>query len=120
MIITDHPLDFLPKIPQRIMVLILRFAHGAITLYFLTCIASVYYAGLTNQINAWAYVTAASLVLEGLVVGLNHGDCPLGVVHRKYGDQKAFFELFLPKPVAKKAVPVLGMVAAVGMLLLVI
>jgi len=112
------PREFLSQMPQRIMVLIIRFAHGLITAYFLACITYIYYAGFTNQISAWAYVAVASLLLEGLVVGLNHGDCPLGVVHRKFGDQKAFFELFLPKRLAKTAVPVLGMVAGAGILLL--
>ncbi len=100
------------------MIVIIRTLHGLITAFFLACIAYVYYAGLTNQPTIWAFLAAAALIGEGLIVTLNHGDCPLGPVHHKYGDDKAFFELLLPKPLAKKAVPVLGILSGLGILLL--
>lgn len=101
------------------MVTIIRLIHGIITLFFLTCISYVYYAGITNHVDVIAYVAVGFIVLEGLIVGLNKGICPLGVVHKKFGDEKTFFELFLPKPIAKQAVPFLGMVAFIGFLLLI-
>lgn len=117
-ILPRTPDGSLSRMPPQTMILVIRSAHGLITLYFLTCIVSIYYAGLTGQMNIWTYLAVASLLVEAMVVGLNHGDCPLGAIHRKFGDQKAFFELFLPKHIAKKAVPVLGIVAAAGILLL--
>ncbi len=100
------------------MVYFIRTIHGAITFYFLSCLVWIYYSVISNTPNTLAYVAAASLFLEGLIVSLNHGDCPLGFIHHKYGDQKAFFELFLPKPLAKKAVPFLGVISLLGIGLL--
>jgi hypothetical protein len=100
------------------MVSLMRTIHGLISFYFVSCIVWIYYSAISNHPNTMAYIAAASLLLEGLVVLLNHGDCPLGAIHHRLGDDKAFFELFLPKLVAKKAVPFLGVIALIGILVL--
>jgi hypothetical protein len=99
-------------------IVLIRSIHGLITLYFLSCIGLIYYAGITDQASVWAYLAAASLVIEGIIVSLNHGDCPLGSIHHRVGDDKTFFELFLPKSLAKRSVPVLGIIAMIGIGLL--
>lgn len=101
------------------MIYVIRTIHGLISFYFVSCIVWIYYSAISNWSNRMAYIAVASIILEGLIVFLNHGDCPLGVIHHRFGDDKAFFELFLPKPAAKKAVPVLGTVGFIGMILLV-
>jgi len=101
------------------IVYLIRTVHGVISLFFLSCLAYIYYAGITDRPTMWAYFAVMALLVEGLVVFVNHGDCPLGIVHRKYGDQKAFFELFLLQYMAKRAVPFFAVVAAIGTVLLV-
>lgn len=98
------------------MIYLVRILHGIITAFFLTCIIYIYYAGITNQKTTLAYIAVAFIFIEGLVVSLNKGVCPMGPLHKMFGDQKTFFELFLPKKVAKKAVPFLGIIAAIGVL----
>ena len=100
------------------MVHFIRTVHGVISLFFLSCLAYIYYAGITGRPTLWAYVAVIALLLEGLVVFVNHGECPLGTVHEKYGGQKAFFEPFLPCHLAKRAIPFLAAVTAIGTLLL--
>jgi hypothetical protein len=102
------------------MILLIRLLHGIITVFFLSCLAYVYYSGISNNITLWSYLAMAALIIEGLVVAFNKGLCPLGRLHNKYGDQKTFFELFLPQPLAKKAVPFLGLAAAIGFFLLIL
>ena len=99
------------------MVLLIRSIHGAITLFFLSCIAYIYYAALTDQQTVVGYAAIGLILIEGCVVLLNDGDCPLGTVHKKYGDEKDFFELFMPKRFSKRAIPVLSIVSVVGMLM---
>lgn len=103
---------------RRKMILLVRTVHGLITLIFLSCIFYIYYAAFTNSRSLLAYIAVALIVIEGIVVSLNGGNCPLGVIHSKVGDDKAFFELFLPKRQAKMAVPFLGFVAFLGILFL--
>ena len=114
----DHPVE--SSLHSQTMILLIRSIHGLITLYFLSCIGLIYYAGITRQASVLAYLAAASLVIEGIVVILNHGDCPLGAVHHRVGDDKTFFELFLPRLMAKRAAPVIGIVAMIGIGLLLI
>lgn len=98
------------------MICLIRSIHGLITLFFLVCIGYIYYSAITDKVGLLAYLAVASVVFEGLTVVFNKGICPLGSIHKKFGDDKTFFELFLPKSVAAKAVPFLGMVAAIGIL----
>jgi len=100
------------------MVLLIRAVHGLLSAFFLSCIAFVYYAAIADVDSPLVIAAVGALILEGLVVALNGGDCPLGGIHRRFGDEKAFFELVLPPRVAKLAVPALGAVAALGIVVL--
>lgn len=112
------PIDDGP--PRRVVAIALvRTMHGLISAFFLACIAVVYYAGISGRRRRVGSIAAIALVAEGVVVSANGGDCPLGNVHRQYGDDKAFFELLLPQRAAKLAVPVLGAVATLGIALLI-
>jgi hypothetical protein len=64
--------------------------HSLFALYFISCIGYVYYAALDG------------------------GDCPMGPIQRRLGDESTFFELFLPPRLARLAVPFLGAVTGVG------
>jgi hypothetical protein len=99
------------------MVYVVRALHAGISVFFVACLAYVYYAALAGKRGPVLAGALVALAVEGVIVGANRGDCPLGAVHRRYGDEKTFFELFLPPRAAKQAVPVLGAVAVVGSLL---
>lgn len=100
------------------MVLLIRVIHGLLSAFFLACIAFVYYVAIADVDSPLVVAAVGALILEGAVVVFNGGDCPLGGVHRRFGDEKAFFELLLPPRAAKLAVPVLGSVTALGIALL--
>jgi hypothetical protein len=100
------------------LILAWRLAHGLIALGFLGSIACVWRAALTGRRGPVVRLAVGSLVAEGAVVALNHGDCPLGPLGERIGDPVPLFELVLPPRAAKRAVPVLGGVAGAGILLL--
>lgn len=100
------------------MIYLVRSIHALITLIFTSSIVYIYYSALTNQNNFFTYLSVGLIIFEAIVIVINKGSCPLGVIHKKFGDDKAFFELLLPKKAAKLAVPVLGIIAVVGILLL--
>jgi len=47
-------------------------------------------------------------------VAANHGDCPLGPLQDRLHDPVPLFELVLSPRAARRAIPVLGAVAAAG------
>jgi hypothetical protein len=99
-------------------VLASRAAHGVISAVFLACIASVWLAAWRGEAGPLTYAAVAALAGEGVLVLLSRGNCPLGPLFRRLGDEKPFFELLLPPRAAKLAVPALGAVASVGVVVL--
>lgn len=56
--------------------------------------------------------------MEGLLVLLSHGNCPLGPSLRQLGDDRPFFPLLLPPRAATLALPVLATLTTLGVVLL--
>jgi hypothetical protein len=83
------------------MIAAVRTFHTMIALVFIGSIVVVYYTGLAGTVDVWFYLATGALAFEGIVIVLARGNCPLGGLHRRYGDEKGFFELFMPKRVAR-------------------
>ena len=95
-----------------------RAAHGAITVAFLVAIVYVLWCALTRRRDRWLRLAVSALVTEGALVAANHGDCPLGPLQERHGDPVPLFELVLSPTAARRAVPALGLVTVVGLMLL--
>src|SRR3954462_5423507 len=94
-----------------------RAFHAGITVAFLSAIVHVWRCALTGRRDRWLRIAIVSLIGEGTVVGLNHGDCPLGPLQDRLGDPVPLFEVVLSPRAARRAVPVLGIVATLGIIL---
>jgi hypothetical protein len=95
-----------------------RSFHAAIAAGFLLAIAYVWWCALTGRRGHLLHVAVTVLVGEGILVIANNGDCPLGCLQDRLGDPVPLFELVLSPRGARRAVPVLGVVAAAGIALL--
>ena len=103
---------------NALMIWVIRLIHGLIALIFFTAIGVIYFSAISKTYNLWLYLALVALVIEGMAVRLNKGDCPFLFFARKYGDDKTFLELFLPKNVAKQMFRVFTIVISIGCLLL--
>ena len=99
-------------------VLAWRVFHGLITVGFLGSIAYIWWCAIKYRRGPLLTVAVGGLLVEGLLVTANHGDCPLGPLGDRVGDQVPLFELVLPPRAARLAVPALGLTAAGGLALL--
>jgi hypothetical protein len=106
------------KVPLSRTVMAWRAAHGLIAIGFLTSIGYVWWCALTGRRGRWLNRAIVALVAEGAVVAANHGDCPLGPLGDRIGDDVPLFELILSPRAAKLAIPTLGAVSAAGISLL--
>jgi hypothetical protein len=98
-----------------------RAFHAAIAVEMLLAIAYVWWCALSGRRDRLLLrMAAASLIGEGVLVGTNHGDCPLGGLQERLGDPVPLFELVLSPRAAKRAVPTLGAITAAGLVLLVV
>jgi hypothetical protein len=87
---------------------------------FLASIGYVWWCAITGHRSPWLTRVTAALAAEGALVAANHGDCPLGPLGDRIGDEVPLFELVLPPRAAKVAIPVLGGVTAAGLVALAI
>jgi hypothetical protein len=97
-----------------------RTAHAAIAIEMLLAIAYVWWCALIGRRDLLLRIAAATLIGEGVLVAANHEDCPLGGLQERLGDPVPLFELVLSPRAAKRAVPTLGAITAVGLALLVV
>jgi hypothetical protein len=96
-----------------------RAFHALIAAGFRAAIGHVWWCALTGRRDPALPIAVVALVTEGACVAANGGDCPLGPLQRRAGDPVPLFELVLPADAARRAVPGLGAVAALGILALV-
>jgi hypothetical protein len=101
-----------------IVALAFRAVHTLIAAGFLAAISYVWWCALTGRRDPALRISVVALVIEGVCVTANGGDCPLGPLQQRVGDPVPLFELVLPPDAARRAVPCLGGVAAVGILAL--
>jgi hypothetical protein len=110
--------DTTPQTRLPAAVIAWRAAHGLIALGFLACIGVVWRAALTGHRGHLLRPAIAALFGEGVVVAANHGDCPLGPLGDRLGDPVPLFELVLSPRAARQAIPALGGLAGLGMVVL--
>lgn len=99
-------------------ILAVRAVHTLLSVFFLSCLGYVYYAAVARRRGQLLWGAIGALIAEGTIVSANGGDCPLGPVHQRFGDDKTFFELFVPKAAAKRAVPFFAVVTLAGFAML--
>ncbi len=74
----------------------IKLLHTAVWLFFASCIFAVPVAALRRRFD-WASCLSALVLLECLVVGLNHFRCPLTDVAARFTqDRAANFDIYLP------------------------
>ena len=99
-------------------VVVWRATHGLIAIGFLASIGYVWWCALTGRRDRWLRAAVGALIGEGVLVATNRGDCPLGPLGDRIGDPVPLFELVLSRTAARRAVPTLGVVTAMGVGLL--
>lgn len=97
-----------------------RTGHALIAIGFLASIGYVWWCAITGHRSPWLRRVIGALAAEGALVAANHGDCPLGPLGDRIGDEVPLFEIVLPPRAAKVAIPVLGAVTGAGLVALAI
>lgn len=97
---------------------LIRSVHASIALVMFAAIGVVYYSAVSQEYDLLLYLALVALLIEGIAITLNRGDCPLSYLQRRYGDDKAFFELFLPKRIARQMFRFNFLLISIGCLIL--
>lgn len=102
---------------NRKIKLLLRTIHGIITAYFIFCIGYIYYSVIFAKFSVLLAVCVVSILIEGWILIAMRGKCPLLRVHRRFGDDKSFLDLFMPERFILKFTIIMGILAIIGIIL---
>jgi hypothetical protein len=91
-----------------------RVMHVAWGILELAALGSVWRSALLRRRSPSVWLSMALLLAQGAALAVGRGNCPLGPLQRQLGDPVPMFELVLPPRAAKAAIPILSVVAATG------
>lgn len=98
---------------------LIKIIHSAIWVVMVSAIFYIVYAGITDTINIYLWISLGLLVLEGLALAIFKGSCPLTIVAKKSKtDYQDGDDIFLPKWLAIHNKAVFSTILAVGLILL--
>lgn len=101
-------------------VIALRILHGILVIFFSMCLGYLYYSIVSGSYDELLKIAVISLGVEGILVfGFNRGDCPLIHIQKRVHDNKPFFELLLPKKLAKLAIPIFALLTLIPVIFIV-
>lgn len=79
----------------------------------------VLYAGITRTMNQVVWFSIGLIIIEGIVLLLNRGTCPLTPMARRYTQERSEnFDIYLPVWLAKYNKQIFTTIFLVGMVLL--
>ena len=82
--------------------IVIKFLHTLIWMFFVSVIFYILYSGITNQVNPYTWVAIGLVIGEGIVLLVFKMFCPLTILARKYSDStKDNFDIYLPNWLAR-------------------
>ena len=91
-----------------------RVFHAAWSVAGLASLGYIWACAARRQRDRRLWASGAFLSIEGLGLIVGGGDCPMGPLQERLGNQVPFFELVLPPRAAKAAVPILAGASVAG------
>lgn len=93
----------------------IKLIHTLIWAFFVFAIGYILYAGVFDVLDVRVAAALALIVVEGIVLKLNHGSCPLTpIAARHTASRDDNFDIFLPHWLAKHNKSIFGTISLVG------
>lgn len=84
------------------MLTYIKLLHTLIWVFFVAVIGYVLYSGISGHITVYTWIGIGLVFLEGAVLLICGGACPLTHWARRYSDsQKDNFDIYLPNVIAR-------------------
>jgi hypothetical protein len=121
---SGRPLNFTARrpacaVPMRLTVIHIKTVHTAIFAVLSGCVIYVLVSGAFNHITGWTWIAVAAIVVEGLVLAVSGGKCPLTVLAERRGAMDgSVSDIFLPKWFADRIFPICTALFLIGCALL--
>lgn len=99
---------------------LIRLVHTMIWAFFVLVISYILYAGIFDELGIGVWIAIGLIILEGVVLKLNNGSCPLTPMAAKYTKRRGGnFDIFLPNWLAKNNKIIFGSIWLLGVVLVI-
>jgi hypothetical protein len=106
---------------EHAVIVTIKLAHTVVFLVIMGFVLQATLSGIRDRLSRWTAVSAAVVVGEGLVLGLNGGRCPLTVVVEDLGDAHgSVSDIFLPDWVARHIAHISSGLLLLGLITLIV
>jgi hypothetical protein len=103
----------------RITVLKIKIVHTLIFFALSACVLYVLLSGMSGRITPWTWACIVAILVEGLVLAVSGGQCPLTRVAEQLGAANgSVSDIFLPKWLADRIFPICGSLYLIGCVLI--
>jgi len=99
------------------IIFVIRFIHSIVTIFLILSIIYIYYIAITRRFSYFIIIPVLALIAEAIFLIYNRGNCPLMYIHKKYGDEKGFWDLFLPKRIVPYITLFLEIITIIGFII---
>jgi hypothetical protein len=104
---------------MHLTVLHIKLVHTAIFAILSMCVLYVLASGAVDRITPWTWCAIAAIVVEGIVLFVNNGKCPLTAVAERLGATNgSVSDIYLPKWFADRIFPICGTLFLIGCVLI--
>jgi hypothetical protein len=98
----------------------LKLIHTIIWIFYVLIISYIVYAGIYNKINLYVWIAIGLVIIEGIILIIFKGKCPLTILGYKYTDnQQVGFDIYLPKWLAKYNKMIFGTISVIAILIVI-
>jgi len=99
----------------RLTVLHVKLVHTLIFVALSACVLYILVSGVFDRITPGTWVAIVAIVIEGVVLALSGGRCPLTAVAERLGAQDgSVSDIFLPRWFADRIFPICGTLYLIG------
>lgn len=75
----------------------IKLIHSIVFFFIVACLVYIFYCAVVERYDWTLLIALAAVVVEGLVLFVNRGNCPFTSLARKYGDADgSVTNLFIP------------------------
>jgi hypothetical protein len=100
---------------MRLTIFHVKLVHTLIFAVLSACVIYIVISGSINRITLWTWVAIVAIVIEGLVLAVSGGRCPLTAVAERLGaSDGSVADIFLPRWFADRIFPICGTLYLIG------
>lgn len=98
----------------------LKLMHTIIWVFYVLVISYIFYSGIYNKINLYTWIAIGLVIIEGIILIIFKGKCPLTILGHKYTDNhQVGFDIYLPRWLAKYNKVIFGTIFVIGILIVI-